>query len=140
MKRIGILTVAIGLALLSLTACGTYEFSGDTEESGKLATITAVNAGKDDFFVGGSLEVADGEEIVMTPSLTKGSIRVELFEAPGEQSAEEIPELNDEANIAADLSGTDSASYPAPAGTYLLKASCLEKADGTVQIEVKPAE
>ena len=140
MKKIGILTIAIGLALLSLTACGTYEFSGDTEESGKQATITAVNAGKDDFFVGGSLEVADGEEIVMTPSLTKGSIRVELFEAPGEQSAEEIPELNDEANITADLSGTDSASYPAPAGSYLLKASCLEKADGTVQIEVKPAE
>ena len=140
MKRIGILTVAIGLALLSLTACGTYEFSGDTEESGKQATITAVNAGKDDFFVGGSLEVADGEEIVMTPSLTKGTIRVELFEAPGEQSADEMPELDGEASVTADLSGTDSATYTAPAGSYLLKASCLEKADGTVQIEVKPAE
>jgi hypothetical protein len=65
---------------------------------------------------------------------------VELFEAPGEQNAEEMPELNDEANITADLSGTDSASYTAPAGSYLLKASCLEKTDGTVQIEVKPAE
>ena len=140
MKRVGIFTVVVGLSFLILTACGTYEFSGDTEESGKQATITAVNAGKDDFFVGGSLEVADGEEIVMTPSLTKGSIRVELFEAPGEQNAEEMPELDEEANITADLSGTDGASYTAPAGTYLLKAVCLDKTDGTVQIEVKPAE
>ena len=140
MKRVGIFTVVVGLSFLILTACGTYEFSGDTEESGKQATITAVNAGKDDFFVGGSLEVADGEEIVMTPSLTKGSIRVELFVTPEEQSAEEMPELDEEANITADLSGTDGASYTAPAGTYLLKAVCLDKTDGTVQIEVKPAE
>ena len=140
MKRVGIFTVVVGLSFLILTACGTYEFSGDTDSSGKQATITAVNAGKDDFFVGGSLEVADGEEIVMTPSLTKGSIRVELFEAPGEQSAEEMPELDEEANITADLSGTDGASYTAPAGTYLLKAVCLDKTDGTIQIEVKPAE
>ena len=41
-------------------------------------TITAQNADKDAFFMVGSLDVADGEQIDISANLTKGSVRVEI--------------------------------------------------------------
>ena len=42
--------------------------------------------------------------------------------------------------ISADLVRTDGASGTVPAGTYLLRAACLEKATGTIQIDVTLVE
>ena len=133
-------TIALLLAILllsALTACGRSEF-GPSENTGKQMTITAENAAKDAFFMSGSLEVAEGEQIVITSDLAKGSIRVEIIEAPGEQSADKLPDMDGEAIITADLDSTESASGAVPAGWYMVKAACLERATGTVRIEVKP--
>ncbi len=126
------------LAALLLTACGKSEF-GMAENTAKRMTIAADNADKKDFFMVGSLEVEDGEQIVVTSNLKKGSIRVELVGTPAEQSIDQLPEMNGEATLTAELTGTDGVSGTVPAGSYLLRATCLEKASGTVEIEVQPA-
>ena len=140
MKRIKTLTgiIALLLAALLLTACGKSEF-GMAENTAKRMTIAADNADKKDFFMVGSLEVEDGEQIVVTSNLKKGSIRVELIGTPAEQSIDQLPEMNGEATLTAELTGTDGVSGTVPAGSYLLRATCLEKASGTVEIEVQPA-
>lgn len=140
MKRIKTLTgiIALLLAALLLTACGKSEF-GMAENTAKRMTIAADNADKKDFFMVGSLEVEDGEQIVVTSNLKKGSIRVELVGTPAEQSIDQLPEMNGEATLTAELTGTDGVSGTVPAGSYLLRATCLEKASGTVEIEVQPA-
>ena len=141
MKRrniFAVITLLVVLVLM-LTACGKSEF-GLSENTEKLMTITAEKADKDAFFLVGSLEVADGEQIEITSDLSKGTIRVEIIGAPAEQSIDEIPEMDGDATITADLSGTDGTSGTVPAGSYMLKATCLEKATGTIRIEVKPAQ
>ena len=139
MKRMTSFTmiIALVLSMLVLTACGKSEF-GLSENTEKKMTITAENADKDAFFMVGSLEVADGEQIAITSNLTKGSVRVEIVGTPEEQSIDQIPDMNAEATLAADLKGTDSVSGTVEAGTYMLKATCLEKATGTVLVEVSP--
>ena len=139
MKRMTSFTmiIALVLSMLVLTACGKSEF-GLSENTEKKMTITAENADKDAFFMVGSLEVADGEQIAITSGLTKGSVRVEIVGTPEEQSIDQIPDMNAEATLAADLKGTDSVSGTVEAGTYMLKATCLEKATGTVLVEVSP--
>ena len=137
MKLLCLVTHLVLLTLI-LTACGKSEF-GLTENTGKLMMIKAENAAKDAFFLAGSLDVADGEQIVITSNLTKGSVRIEVEAAPEEQSIDKLPDMNGEAIISADVTNTKGASGTVPAGSYMLRATCLEKATGTIQIEVKPA-
>ena len=139
MKRMTSFTmiIALVLSMLVLTACGKSEF-GLSENTEKKMTITAENADKDALFMVGSLEVADGEQIAITSNLTKGSVRVEIIGTPEEQSIDQIPDTNAEATLTADLKSTDSVSGTVAAGTYMLKATCLEKATGTVLVEVSP--
>ena len=139
MKRMTSFTmiIALVLSMLVLTACGKSEF-GLSENTEKKMTITAENADKDALFMVGSLEVADGEQIAITSNLTKGSVRVEIIGTPEEQSIDQISDMNAEATLTADLKSTDSVSGTVAAGTYMLKATCLEKATGTVLVEVSP--
>lgn len=137
----GRIVIAILILVLTLTACGKSEF-GVTENTGKRMVITAVNADKDSFFIVGSLDVADGEEITAAADLTKGTIRLEIFRWSDEQNVDKLPSVDTDAEtiITADLSSTESVSGTVQAGHYSLKATCLEKATGTVQIEVAPAD
>ena len=138
-KRISLFTAVAVLALLLLTACGKTEF-GLTESTEKRMTVTAEHTAKDEFFMAGSLEVADGEQIVIASGLTKGSVRVELVREPDEQSIGDLPDMVDgEAALTAVVSGTDAVSEALPAGSYMLRATSLQKTTGTIQIEVRPA-
>lgn len=140
MKRIRVFAFLAVLALLTLTlaACGKTEF-GITGNTEKWMMVTAEKADKDDYVMAGSLEVADGEQIVITSELTKGSVRVEIVEVPEEQSIDELPQMGGEAILTANLGPGDGAAATMSAGTYMVRAICLEKATGDVQIEVKPA-
>ena len=137
-RSAGSMIIAILILMLTLTACGKSEF-GVTENTGKQITVTAQNADKDASFMVGSLDVAEGEQIVITSNLTKGSVRVEIVAASEKQSIDKLPDMNGEAIITADLESGESVSGTVAAGSYLLRATCLKKATGTVQIEVKPA-
>lgn len=138
-RSAGSMIIAILILMLTLTACGKSEF-GVTENTGKKMTVTAQNADKDAFFMVGSLDVAEGEQIVITSKLTKGSVRVEIVAASEKQSIDKLPDMNGEAIITADLESGDSVSGTAATGSYHLRATCLEKATGTILIEVKPAD
>ena len=132
------LIAALLLMTLALTACGKSVF-GLTENTEKRMTLEAGNADRGDFFMVGSLEVEEGEQIVITSDLKKGEVRVELIRADAEQSIDKLPETDGEPTVTANLKNSDGASATAAAGSYLLRATCLEKASGTVLIEVKPA-
>lgn len=138
-KKTCIILIALLALMMTLPACGKSEF-GLSENTGKQMTIKAVNADKDTFFMSGSLEVADGEQIVITANLTKGSVRVEIVGAPEDQSMDELPQMDGEAVMTANLVRTEGASGTVPAGSYFLKATCLEKASGTILVEAKPSD
>ena len=129
------LFVVLMLSALMLTACGKSEF-GVTDNTEKSMTITAAKADKDTFFMVGTLEVSDGEQIQITSNLEEGSVRVELIGTPEEQSIEELPEMDSPAVAAADVSAADQKTCAVSAGSYMLKATCLKKATGTVRVEV----
>lgn len=125
------------MAALMITACGKSEF-GVTENTGKLMTINAEKAAKDDFFMVGSLEVADGEQIEIKSGIEEGMVKVEIVAAPEEQSAEEIPDMDGDPIITANIDVHNSFAGTVPAGSYMVKATCMEKATGTITIEVTP--
>ena len=140
MRRFRVCTGFLALiTLLSLTACGKSEF-GVTENTEKHMTVSAENAGKDAYIVVGSLEADAGEQIAIASSLSKGSIRIEIIGEAANESIDQLPDLNAEPIITANVKLTDSASGTVPAGSYMMKATVLEKASGTVTIDVKPAD
>ena len=139
MKNKSIVSIMILALMLTLTACGKSEF-GLSENDGKHMTITARNADREAFFMAGSLDVADGEQIEIAANLTKGSVRVEIVGNADVQDINVLPEKDGAAILTADLVRTDGASGTVPAGMYSLRATCLERATGTIQINVTPAE
>ena len=138
MKRIFALVAALAVLTMALTACGKSEF-GVTENTEKRMVVTAENAPRDAFFMVGSLEAEEGDRISINANLTKGSVKVEIIASPEEQSIEEVPEFDSEPVIMLNAEKTDFTDYTVPAGSYMLRATCLEKATGTIVIEVTPA-
>ena len=133
-----IFAALLALLMLTLTACGRSSF-GLSENGDKRMVITAENASKDALFMVGSLEVEEGEQVTLRAELTKGEIMVEIVGTPAEQSIDELPDVNAEAVLMAKLRDNEGASGTLPAGSYLLRATCLARATGTVVIEVEPA-
>lgn len=138
MKRIALI-LALALSALLLTACGASEF-GVIQNDPDRIVISAENAEKDAFFVTGTLEVAEGQQIVAAADLEKGSIRVEIYAAPeGEESVSELTELGD-ALLTGDLKADERFEGGMAAGSYLVKAICLNRATGSVEITVQPGQ
>ena len=141
MKRNRLFAVILALALsaLLLAGCGKSEF-GVIQNDPDRIVISAENADKDAFFVTGTLEVAENQQIVAAADLEKGSIRVEIYAAP--ENVETVSELTDlgDAILTGNLGAGESVSGTVDAGSYLVKAICLEKATGSVEVTVQPAQ
>ena len=138
MKRRFFAALLVLALTLALAGCGRSSF-GLSENSEKRMVITAERAAKDAFFMVGSLEVEEGERIAIRAALTKGEIEVEIVAAPAAQSIDGLPDFDGEAVLTAKLKNSDGAAGTVSAGSYLLRATCLERASGTVVIEVEPA-
>ena len=136
-RKLTLSVIAI-LSILCFAACGRSEFSV-IDSTEKRMTITAENASREASFTTGSLEVSEGEQIVISSNLSKGSVRVEIIKEDEVQSISVLPDMDGEAVITANLANKDGASGTVPAGSYMVKATCLKKATGTIQIEVLPA-
>lgn len=140
MKKILTLTVVavLALSMMVLSSCESSEF-GIVASSDKSMVVNAENADEDCTSMVGILSVEDGEQIEIKADLSEGSIRVEIFEGDIELSDEELPDFDGKAVITADLKTTESSTGTVPAGVYTLKATSLEKATGTVTVDVTPA-
>ena len=141
MKRNRLFAVILALALsaLLLAGCGKSEF-GVIQNDPDRIVISAENADKDAFFVTGTLEVAEGQQIKAAADLEKGSIRVEIYAAP--ENVENVSELTDlgDALLTGNLKADESVAGGMAAGSYLVKAICLEKATGSVEVTVQPGQ
>ena len=137
-KRIAVI-LALALSVLLLAACGKSEF-GVIQNDPDRIVISAENAEKDAFFVTGTLEAAEGQQIVAVADLEKGAIRVEIYAAPeGEESVNELTDLGD-ALLTGDLKADERFEGGMAAGSYLVKAICLEKATGSVEVTVQAGQ
>ena len=100
--------------------------------------IIAENAAKDSMFEVGTLTVEEGEKISVTADLKKGEILVEIIEEPENQSIDELPDLDRDPILSSKMKNSDAVSGGMPAGSYSVRATCLEKATGTIVVEVVP--
>ena len=136
-KRVSILMAALLAAgMLTATACGMFknEFKC-VENTEKRMTFEAVNASKGGMIMIGTLEVAEGEELEITPDLKKGMLKLEFIQE--EQSIDNLPDLDKDALITAEVSGTGTQAYGIPAGSYMVRVTVTEKAKGTVTAEIQ---
>lgn len=139
MKRICTLTAAAAMVLSAalFAGCGKSEFTAN-DFTEKEMVIIAENAAKDSMFEVGSLTVEEGEKISITADMTKGEIWVEIFQEPENQSIDELPDLDREPIMTTVMKNNDAVSGGMPAGSYSVRATCTERATGTVTVEVVP--
>ncbi|MBR2390710.1 MAG: hypothetical protein IKA94_07950 [Mogibacterium sp.] len=130
--------VVLTVSMIAMTSCGKSELSGQIDGD-KNMTINAVKADKGEFFLSGSLEVEEGEQIVIDTNLEAGEITLEFIASEGSGNIDELPDTDAEATYTAYLSGTDSQTVSFGAGSFMVKPTVTEKATGTVEITVQPA-
>ena len=129
------LTLALVVSMAMMTSCGKEEF-GVTDNSEKSMTINAQNAGKDLFFLSGSLELEEGQKIEITSALEKGTVELGFVSSEGMDNIDELPDTEAEPMITAIVTGEEVQTYGMTPGSYLVKATVLEKATGTITINV----
>ena len=130
--------VVLTVSMIAMTSCGKSEFSGVADDD-KHMTINAVKADTGDFFVTGTLEVEEGEQVAIDTKLESGEITVEFISAEGMDNPDEVPDLEGEATYTAYLSGTNQQAVSFGAGSFMIKPTVTEKATGTIDITVEPA-
>ena len=130
--------IVLTVSMIAMTSCGKSEFGGESVDD-KHMTINAVKADTGDFFVTGSLEVEEGEQIAIDTKLESGEITVEFISAEGMDNPDEVPDLEGEATYTAYLSGTNQQAVSFGAGSFMIKPTVTEKATGTIDITVEPA-
>ena len=130
--------IVLTVSMIAMTSCGKSEFGGESVDD-KHMTINAVKADTGDFFVTGSLEVEEGEQIAIDTKLESGEITVEFISAEGIDNPDEVPDLEGEAIYTAYLSGTNQQAVSFGAGSFMIKPTVTEKATGTIDITVGPA-
>ena len=130
--------VVLTVSMIAMTSCGKSEFGGVADDD-KHMTINAVKADTGDFFVTGSLEVEEGEQIAIDTKLESGEITIEFISSEGMDNPDEVPDLEGEAAYTAYLSGTNQQTVSFGAGSFMIKPTVTEKATGTVEITVQPA-
>ena len=136
MKKILTLLVIVMIAagMFIMTSCG-GSFSVIGYE--KSVKIGADNASEDTTSTVGGLEVAEGEKITINSSLDNGTIKIEVFKGPDDQSADEVPEPEGDPVMTFDASGGDSLSGTVDPGYYFVTATVKEKATGNIELIVE---
>lgn len=137
MKRMkAFIAVALMAVLVfALAACAKSEFNV-TESTESKMTFQAVNTSKDVAVTTAELVVFDGDQVSITGNLTEGTIKIELFEITDEATIDNLPNTSEGAIVMANISNKDSQTVDMLPGSYLVRATCLEKANGTVDVEV----
>lgn len=134
-----LLTAALAMSMLAMSSCSKSEF-GVTDNTEKAMTIEAKKASVDSMFMVGSLKVDEGEQITVASNLENGRVNIEIIPAAVDQSADELPDMDAEATLTGEIVPGGGMSGTVEPGDYMVKATVLEKADGTIRIDVTAAE
>lgn len=129
----------LAISMLAMTACSGGSLSADAQDE-KNIIITADKADEDHEITIGTLEVGEGEQVVLSADLEEGALKIELFAEPEDQSIDELPEIDGEPVFWAELANKDNASGTLEAGSYMIKITPTEKATGTATIAAGPAK
>ena len=128
MKKMLIIAATLA-CMAALAGCaGTGSLQGEDTDEGAYE-VTADNAAKDAAFVSvGDVEIAEGQLLVLSPVLQKGSLQVELFVNADKDVLDQT------------VSGTVLSTYDVDPGSYSLRVTCAEDGTtGTLLIHVMDA-
>ena len=144
MKKTLVMLVTVLAMLLVLAGCNKTVMSGEMAEDGKSYVVTCDKASENDFMMGGSLIIEEGETIHVDSALEgDGKLAFTLIStAEGEDmSAEELEELTEsEGSYEFSITGNDSMECGVDPGDYYIKVVAVSKATGTCTITVAPSE
>ena len=147
MKKFFVIIAAVLCMMLLLTGCGDTGVSMVTAEDGLSSTITFKKANKGDFVMGGSLEVGEGQKIVIDQDIKEGGSATarfintaELDEAGEDASAEDLEKATDPENYTIEdyLEGSGRDEYSIEPGSYNIRIDVKnKKTTGTVTVTVE---
>ena len=140
LKIAAIVVLALS-AVAMMTACGSGDLSVNADDP-KNIVITAENADTDMDVMSGSLDVAEGEQLVVEPALENGALDIDLIRMAEDQSAEEVPDIDEDFDPSCSFtaSGDETQTLDVAKGSYYIKITVSEKADGTVTLKAQPKD
>ncbi len=132
-KQIALTLITI-LSVLLLASCETSksEFTSNALNDTQV-TFSAETADEDVSLTAGYLVLEKAGSIVASAELTEGTIRVEIFKAA---EGEDV-ETEGEAIMTGDLINGESATGTFEPGRYVVKATVLKKATGSVTVKIE---
>lgn len=149
MKRTKFLTAIAAMVMaLSLAACSSssesYSYSFNIM-NGKEGEAVIDNADKDAAVSSGALEVAEGEEILITSELENGKVMIQIQKS-AETGTEDSDTFNNEsptfdhADVEVEMEGSEIAHCTVVPGEYDVNIVMLDKTSGKISMTVQPAE
>ena len=130
--------IVLAASMLTLVSCGKSELTGEVIDE-KSMTVTASKADTGDYFVTGSLEFEEGEQLSIEPNLESGEMTIEFINGEGMDNPDELPDVSGDAQYTAFISGTNAQKVSMPSGSYMIKVTVTDKATGSVAINVVAA-
>ena len=125
-----LLALVLTLALAACGEAGAFVSESDEETGG--TDVTAENADKGTGAIG-YVTIGQGECLVISPDLTKGSFTVCVAPMAGEPSAEDTG-IGDETVLEETIQGREMTAYDLEPGEYAVGITVEEKATGTMKI------
>ena len=141
-KRTVLIIACIAALVMGFAGCGSSNF-GVTVNEDLNVEITAENADKDMTGAAGTFTVGEGDDVHIESNFEEGKVLVEFYPIEGADDvnaeAEELTS-NGKPEFDVEVSGTEPIECGFAAGDYLVKATVLEKANGTAVISLITAK
>lgn len=133
MKRILALAAVLALAL-ALTACGGAKGSMLAEPNDETGGVNLVmkNAG-DGTGVSGDVTIEEGQFLVLSPNLERGSVEVKAFLLEREPTGDDLG-IGDEPVLVETVDGKVMSTYDLEPGDYMLTMTSKDNPTGTMMI------
>ena len=128
-KAIAALSLIAGLA-----GCSTGEMKIDSSNA-KQTKIEATNASSDNIGTG-TIDIAEGEEILINAEVEKGELQISFFNTEQTGDISDLDNLiSDDADPSATFNCTSVQHFTSEPGTYFYTVRVLKRFTGTVTID-----
>ncbi|MDO4804862.1 MAG: hypothetical protein Q4A32_08590 [Lachnospiraceae bacterium] len=142
-KRLMIVAAALALALTAVGCGGSKKPTMTMDVTETSALITLNKADKNDNVMSGSLIVAEGDNIVITPRLEgTGNVLIKIIQEPDDQTIDTLPNYNKiKPSIEETMAGDEPLTCSIDPGSYMVSATAMSpKVKGSVTINVINSE